>query len=184
MTYFKYVLVGLLTVAVAYLTLCLFTPNRLVISQTIIINAPIDSVFRNVNEIEQWPQWHPWFLDMDTARYSVTAGTKPKIKWLSENEKGGRIEIIGFEKNQNIQTSLTYEKEDYEKVNQGEFLFEVQGNRTLVSWILVGTEYPFLLKPSTIVLKGIFTSNYEKGLKNLKAYSEGVPLPKKRRIDQ
>ena len=184
MTYFKYVLVGLLTVAVAYLTLCLFTPDRLVISQTIVINAPVDSVYKNVVNIEKWSKWHPWFLDLDTARYSIALEPQPTIKWVSENEKGGQIEIIGFEQHKNIQTSLTYEKEDFKKVNQGEFLFENQGNRTLVSWILVGTEYPFLLKPSTIVLKGIFTSNYEKGLKNLKAYSEGIPLPKKRRIDQ
>lgn len=186
MEYFKYSLIGVFTVIIAYLSLCLFTPDRVVLSQSIVVNAPVDSTFKNVINLNTWNLWHPWFRKLQEDQYEVTSNSDSTqmISWSAMEQKGGRIDVIGFTLNSSIQTSLTYEKDNFEKVNQGEFLFEKQGNATKVSWILVGTEYPFLLKPATILLKEVFTGNYETGLKNLKALSEGRPIPKMSRIEQ
>lgn len=183
MTYLKYVLIGVLTVFIAYLTLCLFTPSHVAISQTTVINAPIDTVFKHVNNVQQWPQWHPWFRKNNAKNVESLNITKDSIVWESAQEKGGRIVLTSFTPNQSIQTQLTYQKDGHSKINKGEFLFEETNGRTKVSWILVGTEYPFLLKPATIVIKSIFTKNFEMGLKNLKALSEGRPLPEVSRVD-
>ena len=182
----RYIAIALFTSFVAYLTLCLFTPNRVIISETIIINRPVEKVFPKLANITEWPNWHPWIRQMKKTKYTIEQKDSISgsyVSWVSDANKGGEIEIIGYTNNESIQMEITYEKDDYKKVNQGEFLVESQNSRTKVSWILVGTEYPFLKKPATIVLKGLFAKNYEMGMKNLKALCEGRPLPAKSRLE-
>jgi uncharacterized membrane protein len=165
----------------------LFTPDRVIISETIIINRPVEKVFPKLSNINEWPEWHPWFRLIDKNKYTISqtdSVTNSFISWTSNVQKGGEIKIIGHTKNKSIQMEITYEKDDFKKVNQGEFLIESQAGRTKVSWILVGTEYPFFKKPATIVLKGVYGKNYEVGMENLKALCEGRPLPAQSRMDK
>jgi len=139
-----------------------------------------------INNINEWPKWHPWFREIKKTNFSINQSDSingSNVTWKSNAHKGGKIEITGYTPNQSMQMDITYEKDDFMKVNKSEFLFESQNGSTKVSWILVGTEYPFFKKPTTIVLKGIFSKNFEVGMDNLKALCEGRPLPRKSKMD-
>tara|TARA_B100000508_G_scaffold140744_2_gene143204 strand:+ start:14211 stop:14774 length:564 start_codon:yes stop_codon:yes gene_type:complete len=183
----KYILIAVVTTIIAYLTLCTFTPSQVIISQTEIINKPINEVFPKLSRVDEWPQWHPWFRQIKKAEHKIEQKDEiggSFISWNGPEDKGGKIEVTGYTQNQSVQMDITYEKDNFQKVNKSEFLVESNGGRTRVSWILVGTEYPFLLKPTTIILKSVFTKNFEVGLKNLKAVCEGRPLPAKSRLEE
>lgn len=186
MNIIRFILIALTTTIIAYLTLCLFTPDRVIISETIIINRPVDNVFPKLDDVNEWTKWHPWFRAIKKIKYEIKQTDSvvgSNVSWISDTKKGGKIEITGYKINESIQMDITYEKDDFQKVNKSEFLIEAQEGRTKVSWILVGTQYPFYKKPTTIILKGIFAKNYEIGLENLKALCEGRPLPRKSKMD-
>ncbi len=180
MNAFRYVLIGFATLFIAYLTVCIFSPSRVAISQTRVIHQPIDEVYAKIADLDTWTVWHHWYRELDSGQYVVTSldSTDSQLQWFSENGKGGKLTLSQSNIPSSIRTVIAYERDNYEPSIKGEFMLESQGNQTKVSWVYVGTDYPFLLSPANLVWKELLNSNYETGLINLAAYCEGRPIPK------
>ncbi|UTW61218.1 SRPBCC family protein [bacterium SCSIO 12741] len=180
MNAFRLILIGFATLFIAYFTVCIFSPARVAISQTRVINEPIDEVYANISDLDSWTQWHQWFRELDSGQYVITSidSTGSQLEWFSQNGKGGKLLLTQTEPHTVINTTIAYEKDQYEPSTKGEFLLEAQGKRTKVSWVFVGREYPFFLSPATLIWKELLNDNYETGLINLAAYCEGRPIPK------
>ncbi|MDX2128881.1 MAG: SRPBCC family protein [Chloroherpetonaceae bacterium] len=156
--------------------LSLVSPNSIVISRKIYIDAPREQVFFTVSQLNLFPKWSP-FLENDPHQQYEIIGEDGKIgahyRWVGVNETSEGIQRL-TELNQNESIAFTCEiTKPFESKPSFDYRFDVKGNGTLVTQTF-RTQLPF---PSNIISKLVSLSEKisvtnEKGLKNLKKYIE------------
>ena len=175
MNFLTLFIIGVITIAVAYLTACIFSPKNVATYKSMVIRQPVEVVFKEVVDLNRWNTWHPLFSQLGSEYFQIKTKvgyTGSEISWSADGNRGGRIIIKDLVENERITTNIRYESEDYKKVNEAEFLFEANPSGTKITWVVIGTEYPFLKRPITLMLKEVFSKNIEKGLLTLKRNCE------------
>ncbi|MBC7452054.1 MAG: SRPBCC family protein [Cytophagales bacterium] len=71
-----------------------FLPDHYSVEKSIVINAPADTIYGNIADFHNWPQWSTWY-EMDTeTRYTYTGeyGKAGSVqKWESKKTGKGAI---------------------------------------------------------------------------------------------
>lgn len=105
---------GLLIVALAGISF--FLPRDLTLSVTRVIDASPEQVFAQVNRVENWPNWAPWFSldpDMEVTYGEMREGKGASYAWTSEKRSVGNGAMIIDESvpNEKVGTVLKFEHE-------------------------------------------------------------------------
>lgn len=166
---FLLVLIAILAVAAMALS-----PKKLVLEESITIDAPPHVAYNLVSDFKQWDQWSPWMeIDPDaTFTYTdKTAGVGAQFSWDGNEELGtGTQTIKEAVANKSIKTGLVFGSWDGEShVN---WTFTPDGDKTKVSWDMDGAETAFPFRPFNLIMKGGLKKTYKQGLNNLKAVVE------------
>lgn len=147
------------------------------IERSIVINAPIEKVFKEVNSFRTITAWSPWTKldpEMTTEFSGATAGVGAKYSWTSEvQEVGvGSQEIIESRKNEYVKTKMDFgiDGEFY-----AEFILEPAEGGTILTWTYDGKVESLLWKYLLLGMDGQLGPMYEQGLADLKTYIEGLP---------
>src|SRR5688572_9344071 len=100
------------------LALILFSfllPREVNVSRSITIDAPIDRVFEQVNDLRNWEKWSPWkrmdpMMEMTFSNPPVGQGAY--YKWVSTNKQmgSGTMTLAKVVNNEEIVTALHNEK--------------------------------------------------------------------------
>jgi hypothetical protein len=172
----KKIVLGLVAVvAVLAIVIALQSPEYRV-TRTTTIAAPAPVVFAQVNDFHNWQSWSPWAkLDpaMTQSFAGAAAGTGAVYSWAGNAEVGeGRMTVIDSRPHDVIRIRLEFFK-PFPSTNAAEFTFRPEGDRTAVTWSVVGEK--------TFVTKGIFMfvdvdkelgKYFEQGLVQMKSIAE------------
>ncbi len=165
MEYLKIIAVGIFTLLVAFLSLCVLSPKKVAASKTIVVHHSKESVIEDLTDLKFWQQWHPY---LDSAKEGSITNSSNSIEWLSNTNTGGKIEVDFHPDSGRISFTTAFEKDGIWKAYQGEFLFEGNERETKISWIYVGEEFPFLKRPANYFIKEVIEKTMERGLFRLK----------------
>lgn len=165
MEYLKIIAVGIFTLLVAYLTICVLSPKKVAASKTIVVHHSEQSVIEDLSDLEFWQEWHPY---LDSAKEGRIVTSTNKIEWVSSTNTGGKIEVDFHPDSGRISFTTAFEKAGVWKAYQGEFLLEGNERETKISWIYVGEEFPFFKRPANYFIKEVIEKTMELGLFRLK----------------
>lgn len=142
--------------------------------KSIVINAPVEKVYAQINSTKAINQWNPWMkLDPNLkVTYSGNPGQiGDKYCWEGNDEVGsGCQEITALVPNQKQSTKMIFYK-PFESDATSNIILTPEGNSTKVTWDLdCELDYPMNLMK--LFMDGQMDKSYGDGLNALKAISE------------
>jgi hypothetical protein len=174
----KYLLFGLGGIILLLVIISLFLSSKPHFERSITINAPADSVFKQVNSLKNWSKWDPW-MAKDPNAVSTYEGPEAGIgsihRWDSKvKEVGtGSMTITGSVPNQAVDILLDFGKNG---TATGGFKFKPEGNGVNVTW---GFDMDAGMNPMKRIMGAMMDKmigpEFDKGLANLKTVSESAP---------
>jgi len=177
----KKTLIVLLALVVALGVVIQIQPSTYSVTRSTTINAPPQTVFAQVNDFHKWDAWSPWAkLDpgMKQSFEGPAAGTGSIYRWAGNKQVGeGQMTITESQPNDLIRIRLEFLK-PFASVGNTEFSFKPQGNQTLVTWTMSGSNN-FIAKAFNLVMSmdKMIGGDFEKGLAQMKSVSEAAPKP-------
>jgi uncharacterized protein YndB with AHSA1/START domain len=139
------------------------------------VNAPVDRVFEQVNDVRNWEKWSPW-KRMDPGMVMTfsnpSVGQNAFYKWESQNKhlRRGTCTLSRVITNEEIVTSLDFEKQG---TGTSKFEFKHKGDAIEVSWSMdnnVGM-LPWN-KYFGMMMRGELKKQFDSGLEAIKVYAE------------
>jgi len=165
------ILLGLLfLLAIVLLVVGLTTPKQLEVSKTIEMNAPVDKVFNQVNNLKNWENWSPWYKmepTMDLTYSNNPVGENSWYKWKGEKTMEGQLTITKVVPNQRIETAI-----DFKEMGKstGYWDFKSKGNTTEVTWGMKADAEgnPFAKAMMRLFFPMQMNKSFDDGLTNMK----------------
>jgi Polyketide cyclase / dehydrase and lipid transport len=172
----KTVAIVIAVLVAAVLVYTAMQPDTFRVERSIVIKAPPEKIFPNINGFHQWEAWSPWEkIDPAIKRtYSgAESGKGAAYGWQGNKDVGtGRMEIVESTPSSNVLIKIDF-MEPFEGHDMVQFTLAPQGDGTKVTQAMYGPN-PFLAE-----LMGLFFSmdkmvgqKYEEGLASLKAIAE------------
>ena len=172
------ILIAIAAIVFVFVIIVAMRPADFRITRGTIISAPPAVVFAQVNDLHKWESWSPW-AKLDPAVKNTYDGP-PKgagaiFSWSGNNKVGeGRMTITGSQPSDLIEIKLEFLR-PFKATNTAEFIFKPEGNRTVVTWSMVGRNN-FMAKAFTLFVNmdKMVGGDFEKGLANLKLIAEAT----------
>jgi carbon monoxide dehydrogenase subunit G len=171
------IIAALVVIGVALAAIGLvFLPRNVAVSRSIVIDAPVDTVWPLVSDLKVLNEWQPWAeYDPEGTKYTYSGpdvGVGQTMTWSSEhpNVGSGRQEVIAMQPGESITSTL-----DFGEMGKAHatMVLNPDGEKTRVTWEF---RTDLGMNPLTRWFGLMFDSwvgnDYEKGLQNLKALAE------------
>jgi uncharacterized protein YndB with AHSA1/START domain len=175
MRIFKVFVLALVTVSGLFLIFAFFQSKEVSLSRSVVINAPIDDVFDQVNTIKNRTVWSPWERSDSTTQVSyfdVASGKGAGYSWSAKQLGDGRVEYLESVENQMIEGQIFFTK-DKNHPAQELWFFKQQGDGVMVTWELhLDLGYNPFLRVMGRFMEVSVGPSFEKGLANLKQECE------------
>jgi effector-binding domain-containing protein len=164
-------------VIVVLILISLILPSKMTVEKSLVIKAPAELIYNQVNVLKNWEKWSPWHkIDtlMKIEYFGGDSGVGTGYTWKSDNKKvgNGKLSIIETVKDTKIITEMTFMEQKDNLPTIG-FFFEKADSGTRVSWAM---ENKLGWNPIDrfigIIMKKMVGKDFEKGLKSLKEISE------------
>ena len=152
------ILILLAVIVIGFVLIVATRPSEYRVARTVTISAPAPAVFAQVNDFHKWNAWNPW-AKMDPAmkqRYEgAPAGTGAVYTWTGNRQVGEGLK-------------------PFAATSTAEFTFRPDGQRTAVTWSMVG-HLNFVTKVVHLFvgMDRLIGANFEKGLADMKSVAEG-----------
>lgn len=175
----KIIFAAVLVIVIIYFVMCAVMPHTFSVERSVLIDAPVASVFEEVNDFSNMQHWSPW-KDYDPNMLTKIEGNLNesgyRYSWKSENDKVGNGSLTRkiTEAKKNISNDLLFE--DFNMHSSVDWKFEPTAEGTKVTWMNSGT-LPFIMRPMSGKMESMMAPDLEKGLKLLKEYCEAKPKP-------
>lgn len=163
-------------IIVIVLILAARQPDNFVISRTCRMAAPASAIFPHVNNLQKWEAWSPWAKLDPNAKNSFEGpdeGVGAKMSWSGNHKVGvGSMMVTGSQPNDWIKFALDFQK-PMQATNTAEFVFKTDGDQTIVTWSMSGTNN-FIAKVMGLIINcdRMVGGQFEKGLASLKSIVE------------
>ncbi len=164
---------GILLLALILISFLL--PADVKVSRSIVVNAPVDRVFDQVNDLRNWEKWSPW-KRMDPTMVMTFSnppiGQNAFYKWESKDKHMGKgtMTLAKVVANEEIVTAIEF-GDGYKGTS--DFRFAHKGDGIEVTWHMenhVGM-MPWS-KYFGLMMKSQLKKSFDSGLKALKFYTE------------
>lgn len=178
---FTKLFVGLLVFLGVFAAVVATRPDDFRVTRSLLISAPADRVFQQVNDLHKWEAWSPWAkLDPNgkTSYAGPASGAGAAFSWDGNSQVGeGTMTITESRPTQFLQFRLDFRR-PMTATNTAEFVFAPQGDQTKVTWTMYGRNN-FLGKAVSLVMNcdKMIGGQFETGLAQLKAVAEAEPKP-------
>jgi len=167
--------VGLGVLVVLLLVIALFVPKNFSYEKSVTINAPIDSVWKNVNSLTALDKWSPWNdhdpqMKKELTGMDGTVGAKQS--WESSIVGSGSQTIATIEKPTLLETHLNFYK-PYKSHGKAYVKLQAEGPGTKATWGMTGNmPYPMNLMHVFMNMDKMMGKDWDNGLSKLKTLSE------------
>ena len=176
----KRIFIGLLVIIIVAVAASFFLPSEVHVERSTEIGAPAKVVFAQINDLKKWEQWGPWYEKDPNIKGEYSgpeAGVGATYSWESDHKEVGEgsVTITESVEGQSIKTSLDFMKEGKAT---GDFIFEaVEENVTKVTWSMdADMGMNPIGKFMGLMMDKMVGPDFEKGLANLKSYTESIPV--------
>jgi effector-binding domain-containing protein len=171
--------IGLVVVIALIVIISFLLPNNVTVERSVIVNAPIEIVYRQVNDFHNWEKWSPWMEkdpDMEIEYFGSEKGKGSKYCWVGDPESVGKgcLSIVDEEENTSIKTLLEFEGTS---PGNGNWTFEKISDGVKVTWAMESdmSEPIIVGKYFGLLMDGLIGPDFEKGLSNIKNIVESMP---------
>jgi hypothetical protein len=173
---FAIILILLVVIIAAMLIYAATRPNDFVVTRSISIKAPAETIFPLIDDFRRWSEWSP-FEKLDPGMKRTLSGAESgkgaAYAWEGNSKAGkGRMEITNSVPSLLVALKLDFEK-PFRANNTVDFSLSPSGEGTTVIWAMRGAR-PFVAK-----LMGLFMNfdtligkDFEAGLSNLRRLAE------------
>lgn len=170
---------ALLAVGVLVAGLCAFIatrPSEFSVERSLVVAAPTERVFAQVNDFKGWAKWSPWAkLDpqMAITYGGPETGVGATYAWKGNKDVGsGKMEITESKPGELVKINLDF-IEPFPASNVTQFSFAKDGEGTKVAWRMDGKN-DFMGKAFCLVMDmdKMVGGDFEKGLAAMKTESE------------
>jgi hypothetical protein len=170
------VLLGVAVLLIAVLLLATRQPDSFSVERRLIMNAPPERVFAQINDFHAWESWSPWAkLDPAmTATYSGAAqGVGAVYEWSGNSEVGaGRMTIKSATAPSEVVVALDF-LTPIESHNVTTFMISPVSSGTEVIWTMRGnSEYVTKLMTMFMSMDKMVGPDFARGLQQLKTVVE------------
>lgn len=167
------ILKNVFLVLVALLVFAFLLPNRIKLERSLVIAAPADSVFNQVNNLQNWIVWNPWQNNDTTINisyYGPLAGTGATQKWTS-SKGNGKITIM-----ESVPASMVIYELQMEGMIAKTSIFNFESlndnsTNVIFSMELIASYNP-ILRYMHVIMKWMMQKDFENALANIKQISE------------
>lgn len=173
---FQFLGIAILLLVIVFISSAIIQPKDLVVERSIVIKAPQQAVFNQIQFFKNWPNWSPWIAKEPTMKLTYVG---------IDGQKGSSYSWIGDEMGEGEMknTNVTYKQLDYnlhfikpwEGLAEGYLSAQDQSNGTTkVSWHMVN-HGSFPMNALNYFVEKIIGNDFEEGLELLKNYAEAHP---------
>jgi len=142
---------------------------KMKIVKSVHIEAPIDKVFKTVNDFHTWTTWSPWLISEPDAKVNIREDGK-YYEWLGDRIGSGNMTIIKEKTPNQVDYDLTFLK-PWKSKSKVSFICKEEGNGTKVTWTMDGS-LPFFMFWMKKSMEAFVGADYERGLSMLKEHVE------------
>ncbi len=147
------------------------------VSRSTTVNAPIETVFAQVNDLQNWSAWSPWKTmdpEMKLEYGPIRAGKDAWYSWDGEGVGTGKLTITDSAAYASIETAI-----DFGEMGEGSgsWSFTQEGDAVEVTWAFTSHGRHLMDKVFHLFLDGMLGPQLESGLAALKDVAESAPLP-------
>ncbi len=153
--------------------------GRLRVTQTRIIDAPIDEVYVKVADFRHWGAWNPWLEhepEVQVSLFGQTDGKGGRYAWNSERIGFGEIENVRMIARERIEQRMRF-KNPFSFRGRGTWQFASRGGKTEVTWSMKG-RVGFSLRAFAQTVLGTIELDYRYGLDRLAGLLEPADAPR------
>lgn len=142
------------------------------------MKASAASIWEEISDFHKWKGWSPWYA-MDTATKQTIAGEPGTVghsmAWESEVTGSGTQTVTAVDINKKLETDLKFS--DWDGTSKASFVLEEMGDSTNVTWVLDGSDIPFIFRGIVVLMGGakMIENDYEQGLAKMKSIVEAKP---------
>lgn len=109
----KKILIGLAVLIVALLLIGFLLPGKMEVSRSVSVNAPVENVFDEFNDVKKWQEWQYWNTlekpgEMTLTYGDITAGTGAWYSWDGKNTGKGKITITESIPNTSVASDIEF----------------------------------------------------------------------------
>ncbi|HUW06278.1 MAG TPA: SRPBCC family protein [Williamwhitmania sp.] len=176
----KWLLFGIIGLAVLLLVMALFLPSNKHLEGKIVIKAPTRIIYPQIANFHNWEKWSPFQAADSTmvSEYSGQEMTKgASTSWKSKKNGNGSMTIVEVIPNAMINTKLIF-ADSSEAMS--DWILKPLVDGTEVTWT---TDIQHLSYPvgrlMGLIMKGLMRPMFDKGLASLKTLCESLPLHSK-----
>lgn len=167
---------GFAILIVGILLMGLFLAEDFSVERSIVIQAPANKVFVQVNDLKNWEKWSPWKKMDPNMKISYSTSTAGKDAWYSwesqdDNVGKGKLSIIESKENELMKTKLEFS--GFDSPGYGHWKLEADGTNTKVTWSFSGKAENFFGRYMGAMMDMMMGGVFEQGLQDLKKISEG-----------
>jgi uncharacterized protein YndB with AHSA1/START domain len=150
----------------------LFFPSSTVVEKSIVINAPVETVFDQVNTLTNWKKWSPWYK-MDTAAVitynNIPSGNGASYAWVSNSGDVGEgtMTLSDVKPNEHITENMVFKDRGEGKATMD---FAKEGAGVKVTWKMEMDHgwNPFMRIIGAVAIKGMLGKQFDDGLQGMK----------------
>lgn len=146
------------------------------IERSVLINAPIEKVFKNVSDFHTWTDWSPWLVTEPEAKVTVREDGK-FYSWEGDIVGAGEMTISNEVENTSVDYDLQFLK-PWKSQAKVSFKMKQEGEGVRLSWDM-DSSLPFFLFWMKKMTEAFIGNDYERGLTMLKDYTENGAVPHK-----
>jgi len=153
-------------------------PEQVTLERSIVIDAPPDVVFNEVNDLKTWDSWSSWNLNDPTMQISYSgseSGEGMVSTWTSENSGSGSQTITESSPNSSIKTELDFGQDG---AARSTWEFEEMDGGTEVTWGFImdtGNAFSRAMVSLFFDAEKLIGPDYDESLANLKKHVESLP---------
>jgi len=164
------IIIGLIFVVFAITPM--FLESQYSTQRSVVVKAPIDVVFAQVNNVKNWTKWGPWMKDpsLKVQFGDKTEGLGASYSWTSKDSGNGILTIARLEQNRSLNTNLNF---DGSQAN-GFWTFEQESEGVKVTWGFNGVAESYFQRYFSLVIDMMAGKMFEEGLGNLKEVAENT----------
>ncbi len=177
--------IALLVMFIIMLAVSALAPLKMNIEETIVIQADSKTVFEQLNDFKNWPEWNAWVEKDKEIKWVFSEpsyGQGAFMQWESSRVGNGKQSIEVSEPNRHVITKLKFS--GWEGDNYESFFIEQVPEGTKVTRSMDGAEFKFFMRGLGLLIRKMLKNDYKEGLKNLKALCEEQPKPLELKIER
>jgi hypothetical protein len=173
MTWLKRTIIALVATTAVFFAVGLALPSEYGVERKLLVDAPAERAFDEVNNLENYNLWSPWKAADPTMK--VTYGEKrvgegASYSWTSEESGEGTLTITSSTPHERIETDLDFGEMGTAK---GYWVFVEKGDSVEVTWGFAGDAGANIpTRYMGLMMDGMVGPQFEAGLAEIKKRAE------------